>query len=667
MGGINITKAALIKDFLFSPMGLNLKPKMKTAKSGAPSTSREHIEMFSDIPEAKAFVDAFTEYGSAAKMLSTYVTGFQKHLRSDGKFHPSYFLFMGDKQAGEGGTVTGRLSARNPAFQCTVGSSLVITAQGELAIEEIVNRFESGEHFDVLTHTGKWRKLTDTYRNGIKKVFSVRLESGRMLETTANHPYLTQRGWVKTEDLEIGDTCYELRTSYQELHKPHIPQLGSNEKPLPIKDEQGLPSMGWEGHNCLSGVAEVRELSQGHGGETRSGLVNRQDRQQQGLRAEQLSLGNSITAASQPQGSQVTDPSWSDANRGSLGERVRNKSGQTSLPIGARNEHGVSLDEGDPWDRSIFQPSKVMSIEYSSTEETFDLTIEGSHSFVANGIVVHNTLPKHSYWGKRIRSCFTAPEGFLVTEKDYSQGELKVVACMADEQNMLNAYRQGLDLHVATAAMVNHMTYEDLLGMKATAYEEYDFIRGKGKAGNFGLLYGMSAAGFQAYAATVYGVHMTLAEAEDFRTAFLYDAYPALPRYHEVYKEMARTRGYIVSPLGRKRHLPLARSRNQEARAGAERQAINSGVQSTLSDMLCWAMAISHEKGHTRHAPCFGAIHDATYNYVPEDDWEKWVKRDLEIMENLPFEQVGWKPQLRFSADAKIGTSMGELSDCVFS
>lgn len=393
MGGINITKASLIKDFMFSPMGLNLKPRMTTAKSGAPSTAREHIEMFSDIPEAKAFVDAFKEYGSAAKMLSTYVTGFQKHLRSDGRFHPSYFLFMGDKQAGEGGTVTGRLSARNPAFQ---------------------------------------------------------------------------------------------------------------------------------------------------------------------------------------------------------------------------------------------------------------------------------TLPKHSYWGKRIRSCMTAPEGFLVTEKDYSQGELKVVACMADERNMIKAYREGKDLHVLTAALVNDMTYDHLLGLKATDYDLYDSLRSNGKAGNFGLLYGMSAAGFQAYAATVYGVHMTLQEAEDFRTAYLYKSYPALPDYHEVYKEMARTKGYITSPLGRKRHLPLARSRNQESRSGAERQAINSGVQSTLSDMLCWAMAISHERGHTQYAPCFGAIHDATYNYVPEDDWEKWVKKDLEIMENLPLDQVGWKPQLNFTADAKIGKSMGELEDCTF-
>ena len=377
-------------------------------------------------------------------------------------------------------------------------------------------------------------------------------------------------------------------------------------------------------------------------------------------------MGNSGTAASQPQSSQVDNVSWSNSDRGGLGNRVWNQSGQTSLPLEARYDDGSSLDEGDPWDRTVFKPSKVVAIEYSSTEETFDLTIEGSHSFVANGVVVHNTLPKHSYWGKRIRSCMTAPEGFLVTEKDYSQGELKVVACMADERNMIKAYKEGKDLHVLTAALVNDMTYDHLLGLKATDYDLYDSLRSNGKAGNFGLLYGMSAAGFQAYAATVYGVHMTLQEAEDFRTAYLYKSYPALPDYHEVYKEMARTKGYITSPLGRKRHLPLARSRNQESRSGAERQAINSGVQSTLSDMLCWAMAISHERGHTQYAPCFGAIHDATYNYVPEDDWEKWVKKDLEIMENLPLDQVGWKPQLNFTADAKIGKSMGELEDCTF-
>ena len=79
--------------------------------------------------------------------------------------------------------------------------------------------------------------------------------------------------------------------------------------------------------------------------------------------------------------------------------------------------------------------------------------------------------------------------------------------------------------------------------------------------------------------------------------------------------------------------------------------------------MLCWAIAIGNETGLLDYCPSFGAIHDATYNYIPEDRIDECVERQLEIMENLPFHKVGWNPQLKFTADAKIGPSMGELND----
>lgn len=734
MGGINITKASLIKDFMFSPMGLNLKPRMTTAKSGAPSTAREHIEMFSDIPEAKAFVDAFKEYGSAAKMLSTYVTGFQKHLRSDGRFHPSYFLFMGDKQAGEGGTVTGRLSARNPAFQCLKGSSLIVAKGGEKSILSIVEGYEAGETFEVMTHAGMYKPVVGVYRNGIKPVFKVTLQSGKSITCTGNHPLLTEAGFAKTENLLKRDKVFVYDKDYMAGHSSRLtdwtvdsskqaqiertlqsglevqlwdgsdsgfqlsnsqyalqvlwllqkgqahnawslPQaqgvidllgMAAHDKQMREPEQQRLQRLWSKGHNYLDQLEGVlRAVPIGYGGETQQRILGAIGCKWE-LLCNQLHLGKPNSASTEPQEHNRCDVAGEDQALSSVVRRTEPVLRSHLHTIQTRVDYGSSSYHAHQAAVSGFKTEEIISIEYVGEEETFDLTVEEHHSFVANGIVVHNTLPKHSYWGKRIRSCMTAPEGFLVTEKDYSQGELKVVACMADERNMIKAYREGKDLHVLTAALVNDMTYDHLLGLKATDYDLYDSLRSNGKAGNFGLLYGMSAAGFQAYAATVYGVHMTLQEAEDFRTAYLYKSYPALPDYHEVYKEMARTKGYITSPLGRKRHLPLARSRNQESRSGAERQAINSGVQSTLSDMLCWAMAISHERGHTQYAPCFGAIHDATYNYVPEDDWEKWVKKDLEIMENLPLDQVGWNPQLNFTADAKIGKSMGELEDCTF-
>ena len=309
-----------------------------------------------------------------------------------------------------------------------------------------------------------------------------------------------------------------------------------------------------------------------------------------------------------------------------------------------------------------FEASDVVSVEYIGDYETFDLTIQDSHSFVANGVIVHNTIPKHTKWAKKLRRCFPAPPGMLILENDYSQGELRVIACLANEVTMINSYKEGLDLHVITSGRFAGYSYEEMMKLKKENKELFDKIRQLGKAGNFGLIYGMGVEGFQAYAELNYGVKLAMSEAEKFRTGF-FNTYPALPEYHRAYKAFAKKHGYVASPLGRVRHLPLIPSVRQDLRAGPERQAINSPVQSCLSDMMIWAIALSHKRGWFKEAPCFGAIHDAKYVYIPEDNHEMYVERELEIMENLPFEQVGWEPQLVFTADAKIGKNMAELHE----
>ena len=116
---LSLTRATLIQDFMFTPAGLNLKPQMFTEKTQAPSTAISHLEMFSDHPDAAEFITALRAFNSASKTLSTYIVGFMKHIRSDGKFHPSYSLYKGKfgESDKETGTVTGRLSATTPAYQ----------------------------------------------------------------------------------------------------------------------------------------------------------------------------------------------------------------------------------------------------------------------------------------------------------------------------------------------------------------------------------------------------------------------------------------------------------------------------------------------------------------------------------------------------------------------
>ena len=153
---------------------------------------------------------------------------------------------------------------------------------------------------------------------------------------------------------------------------------------------------------------------------------------------------------------------------------------------------------------------------------------------------------------------------------------------------------------------------------------------------------------------------MPLDKAEEFSEKF-FELYNRLPIYHQQFKAHAHKYGHVRSPLGRIRHLPLINSGNRAVAAGAERQAINSAVQSTLSDLLIWSIAEEDRAGLSAVAPAIGAIHDAAYNYFPEDKVDELMQRHLEIQENLPFEKVGWQPQLKFPADAKFGYNMADM------
>ncbi|UOX39994.1 DNA polymerase [Vibrio phage V-YDF132] len=380
-------KASIVSEYLFGKRGLGLKPIMFSEKTGKPKTNHAHLQNFMDAekyPEAAKFIELSEKYNKASKARSTYVTGFLNHLRHDGRFHPSFILFKGDYGAGDSGTVTGRLAARDPAIQ---------------------------------------------------------------------------------------------------------------------------------------------------------------------------------------------------------------------------------------------------------------------------------TLPKHSPIAKRLRACYEPPEGYAIVEVDYSQGELRVCAVVAQEQTMINAYNQGMDLHALTGGSVAGLTYAEMQALEQTDKALYKVYRQGGKPANFGLLYGMSADGYQAYAKDNYGVILTQKQARDTRNNF-FETYNGLPAWHERCVYNARQTGIIRSPLGRIRHLPMIHARDPYLRSQAERQSINSGIQSTLSDMLILAMAEFNKKyGRVDECLFWAMIHDAILCYVKIEHLDYWIEIIQGIMQNLPLEEYfGWETNVDFLADAEYST-----------
>lgn len=281
------------------------------------------------------------------------------------------------------------------------------------------------------------------------------------------------------------------------------------------------------------------------------------------------------------------------------------------------------------------------------------------------------TLPKHTSWAKKLRKGYIAPPGYVIVSCDYSQGELRVTACVANETNMIQAYNDGLDLHLKTGANLNGYDLDDLLkipkklpdGKDNPEYAIMKKLRQGGKAGNFGLIYGMSAGGYQVYAESTYGVVLTEEEANNQRNTF-FDMYPGLTAWHREFKGHAKDHGFVRSPLGRVRHLPLIKTPNSQVRSKAERQAINSPIQSCLSDMLQFAFVqFKKEFGTPRDCRCFLMTHDDSKWYVKEDQLDVWIPRIRGTMENLPLHEFDWNPPLKFVADVEVGYNLAEMSE----
>ena len=234
-------------------------------------------------------------------------------------------------------------------------------------------------------------------------------------------------------------------------------------------------------------------------------------------------------------------------------------------------------------------------------------------------------VPRDSF----IRGVFGAPPGWAFVQADYSQIELRIAAHCAHERRMQRAFRTGEDLHLLTATQ--------LTGKPGTAVSKEE--RKRAKAVNFGFLYGMYPKKFQSYAFESYGVEVSLGEAEAAREQY-FTTYRDLPNWHERQKRIANNHHRVVSPLGRIRHLPDILSSENSVRMEAERQAINSPVQATASDLMLFSMVQMQQEMNPREAFMVGTLHDAIFFQVREDALGEYLSVIKQVMENLPLKKT---------------------------
>lgn len=182
-------------------------------------------------------------------------------------------------------------------------------------------------------------------------------------------------------------------------------------------------------------------------------------------------------------------------------------------------------------------------------------------------------IPVRDDDGKEIRKCFVPDEGCRWFSADYSQIELRIMAHLSGDENMIEAFREGFDIHRATAAKI----------WKVPMDEVTDAQRKKAKQANFGIIYGITAFGLAQRMEIPNGEARQLID-DYFKT------FPKVHQYMEQAKEEARRKGYAETMFGRRRYLPDINSHNNTVRGFAERNAINAPIQGSEADIIKIAM-----------------------------------------------------------------------------
>jgi len=229
-------------------------------------------------------------------------------------------------------------------------------------------------------------------------------------------------------------------------------------------------------------------------------------------------------------------------------------------------------------------------------------------------------IPIRTEAGVRIREAFVAAEGCRLASADYSQVELRILAHYSGDAGLLEAFREGEDIHRRTAAEVWRVDPDDVTPDQ----------RARAKAVNFGIIYGLSAFGL--------ANQLGIATAEAQETIDTYFArYEGVRRFTEGTIEAARRDGFVRTLLGRRRALPDLASRNRALRQAAERMAVNTVIQGTAADLIKRAMlavdALLRETGS--RARLILQVHDELVFEVPEGEVTSLPPRLREVMEGV--------------------------------
>lgn len=263
------------------------------------------------------------------------------------------------------------------------------------------------------------------------------------------------------------------------------------------------------------------------------------------------------------------------------------------LPAKKKTKSGYSTNAEVLEDLKDKHPAVSLLLEYRQLAKLKSTYTDGLQNCVAEDGRIHTTfnqteartgrisslepnlqnIPVRTELGKKLREFFIAEDGKVLVDADYSQIELRVLASIANDENMISAFKSGADIHTATAAQVFGLPIDMVTPV----------LRSRAKAVNFGIVYGIGAFSLAK------DIGVTRKEADNYIKNYL-ASYPNVASYMENTIKNAKLKGYVTTLFGRRRYLPELSSSNGMLRAFGERVARNAPIQGTAADIIKLAM-----------------------------------------------------------------------------
>ena len=261
---------------------------------------------------------------------------------------------------------------------------------------------------------------------------------------------------------------------------------------------------------------------------------------------------------------------------------------------------------------------QLVNLATGRIHASFNQTITATGRLSSNNPNLQN-IPIRTSEGRQIRKAFipSAPDRWIV-DADYSQIELRIMAHLSQDENMIEAFRSGQDIHTMTAAKIYKVEPEQVTKE----------MRYKAKSANFAIIYGSSAFGL------AQNLNIPRSEAKALIDGY-FETYPKVKEYMNRIIEQARSDGYVTTIMGRRRYLPDIHSNNHNVRSNAERTAINTPIQGSAADIIKLAMIkIARQlESEGLDSKMIIQVHDELVFDVPQDELErvkKLIKQEME-------------------------------------